>query len=222
MGAALGGVDVVGEGVNVFVVAVVVLHGDFHRYAVFQPFHVNGFGEQHFLVLVQVFYEFPDATLVVEGTLQGFLGPLVPQNDLHALVQEGHFPDAGFQHVKGKINAGVEHALRILGGADVRPEAHGGARFRGFADHTQVVFDLAHVVFLLVNFSVLAHLHPQVAGKGVHHARAHAVQAAGDLITLAPELAARVQHGQANFHGGAAHLGMDAHGEAAPVVLDGN
>ena len=61
-----------------------------------------------------------------------------------------------------------------------------------------------------------------MAGKGVHHRRAHAVEPAGHLVPLAAELAARVQHRQAHLHRRAAHLGMNAHGEAAPVVLYGH
>ena len=54
----------------------------------------------------------------------------------------------------------------------------------------------------------------------VHHGRAHAVQTAGDLVAAAAKLAARVQYCQTDLHCGTAHLGMDAHGEAASVVLD--
>jgi hypothetical protein len=45
------------------------------------------------------------------------------------------------------------------------------------------------------------------------------VQTAGDLVALAAELAARVQHRQAYLDRGPAHLWVDAHGKAAPVVL---
>ena len=69
---------------------------------------------------------------------------------------------------------------------------------------------------------ILAHFHHEVAGERVHHARAHAVQAAGNLITLAIEFPARVQHREADLHRGAAHLGMDAHGKAAAIVLHGD
>ena len=48
------------------------------------------------------------------------------------------------------------------------------------------------------------------------------MQPAGYLVAAAAELAAGVQHRQAHLHGGAAHLGVNAHGEAAAVVPDGD
>ena len=56
----------------------------------------------------------------------------------------------------------------------------------------------------------------------VNHAGAHAVQAAGYLVSSAAELAAGMQHGQADFNCGTSHLRMQAHGEAAAVVHNGH
>ena len=47
------------------------------------------------------------------------------------------------------------------------------------------------------------------------------MQAAGNLVSSSAELAAGVQDGQADLHRRAPDLGMDAHGEAAAVVLHG-
>ena len=44
------------------------------------------------------------------------------------------------------------------------------------------------------------------------------MQASGNLIAPAAELAARVQHGQADLHRGTVHLRMQIHGEAASVI----
>ena len=49
---------------------------------------------------------------------------------------------------------------------------------------------------------------------------AHAVQAAGDLVAPAAELAAGVQDGKDHLQGGLAGLGLDVHGDAAAVVHD--
>src|SRR5699024_6103767 len=59
-------------------------------------------------------------------------------------------------------------------------------------------------------------LHP--AGQGVDHGGAHAVQTAGDRVAAAAELAAGVQHGEHELHGGLALGGVHRHGDAAGVV----
>ena len=46
------------------------------------------------------------------------------------------------------------------------------------------------------------------------------MQAAGDLIAPAAELAARVQHGEHHFECGLAGLRLDVHGDAATVIAD--
>ena len=48
------------------------------------------------------------------------------------------------------------------------------------------------------------------------------MQAAGHLVAAAAELAARVQHRQADLDRRTAHFRVDADGEAAPVVADGD
>ena len=46
------------------------------------------------------------------------------------------------------------------------------------------------------------------------------MQAAGDLIAPAAELAARVQHGEYDLERGLAGLRLDVHGDAAAVIAD--
>ena len=92
MAASLHGADVVGEGEHVFVVIVVILHGDLKRSGllllrVFPPgFDVNRLGVQHVLVAVDVLHERDDAALVAEGLLHGLLRPFVSDGDAHAAV----------------------------------------------------------------------------------------------------------------------------------------
>ena len=47
------------------------------------------------------------------------------------------------------------------------------------------------------------------------------MEAAGDLVAAAAELAAGVEDGHDHLEGGLAHLGVLGHGDAAAVVLDG-
>ena len=48
------------------------------------------------------------------------------------------------------------------------------------------------------------------------------VQAAGDLVAAAAELAAGVEHGEHHLQRGAARLGLNVHGNAASVIADGD
>ena len=66
------------------------------------------------------------------------------------------------------------------------------------------------------------HLHGQPFGQRVDDARADAVQAAGDLIAPAAELAARVQDGKDDLERGTSGLRLNVHGDAAAVIDDGD
>ena len=73
-----------------------------------------------------------------------------------------------------------------------------------------------------MDFAVAGHGHFQPVGRGVDAGDADAVQAAGDFVRAAVELAARVQFGQREFHAGHAVLLVDIYGNAASVVLHGD
>ena len=219
--AALGGVDVVGEAEHALVEAVVPLHRDLHGGGVLHAFDVERGLEHDIFVLVQVLHEGHDAALVVVHPLLRGLGALVVQLDLDALVEKGHLAKARAQRVKVKI-AGFEDArFRVLAGPHVRMEVDGCACTIRRADDFQVVEGFPALVLLLIELAVLVDVHAQVFRKRVDHRRAHAVQAAGNLVAAAAEFAAGVQHGEADLDRRTTHLGVDADGEAAAVVLHG-
>ena len=101
-------------------------------------------------------------------------------------------------------------------------EGDGGAGVVGVADDLHLLRDVAAGKFHLVNVAVLVHLHLQPLRKGVYNGGAHAVKAAGDLVASAAELAAGVQHGVHHLQGRPPGLGLDVHGDAAPVVGNGD
>ena len=117
-------VDRVGEGKNIFRVAVVVLQRDFDFDRVALAFHVDRRIVQHLLALVQVLDEFGDAA--GETELGGFVAALVGQRDFQALVQEGELAQALRQNV-----VAVFVALENRGIGMKRDFRAGLARFPG-------------------------------------------------------------------------------------------
>ncbi len=79
---------------------------------------------------------------------------------------------------------------------------------------------LGVVVLLPPDEAVLVDLHGHPAGEGVDDRDADAVQAAGDRVRLAVELAARVQHGQRHLDARLLELGVQVDREAPAVVGD--
>ena len=219
MGAALGRVYVVGEGKDVFRVGIVILHRHLHRHILLEAFDVDGFREEHFLVFIDILDKLGNAALKVVDALIRRVPALITDHDADAPVQEGHFPHAHAQGIKAELRLFLKHAVRIFGRLDIRPEADGGPCPVRLAHDFQIVFHLAAIVFLLIDPAVLIHRHHKVAGQSINNRSAYAMQAPGHLIAFAAELAAGVQHGQADLDRGPLQLGVHAHREAAAVIL---
>ena len=92
---------------------------------------------------------------------------------------------------------------------------------RGGADLLEPGDRHAALVALLVELAVAADLDDEPLAQGVDAGDADAVEAAGDLVVRAVELAAGMQRGQDHLDGGTVLLGMHVDGNAAPVVRDG-
>ena len=85
--------NIIGEGVNILLIAVGVLHGDLYQNAVLQALGVNGLGGQQRLLIamaVQMQHELPQTAVVAEDLLLRLLAALVPEHDANPLVQKGH------------------------------------------------------------------------------------------------------------------------------------
>ncbi len=177
------------------------------------------------LRLVQVRDEVLEAARVAEGVLAdlghvalgvGFLGvvvgvavALVAQHDGEALVEEGHLlqPAADRLDVVGGL-------LEDLVVDPVRDRAAGLLRGLALAQRPG---DGAGVV-LAPDESVAEDLHVQSDRQRVDHRDADAVQAAGDRVGVAVELAAGVQHGEHHLHGGTLLHRVHVDRDAAAVV----
>ena len=139
--------------------------------------------------------EVDDAALVLERLVELALGTLVAEDDLEALVEERH----GLQALEN----GAGHELGALGDEHGRvgPERDRRARLarqrttrRRVADDRELALRLAALgVLLLVALAVLVDLDEQPLAERVDHADTDAVEAAGDLVAVAAELAAGMQ-----------------------------
>ena len=210
VGAALSRADVVGKGVDGFLVARGVLdgavHGDAVHHGLDEDDRVEGL-----VAFVELLHEFPQAAFGVKDVC--FVDALVDAFDGQALVEVGQLLEALLQHVVG-VFGDLEDLV-------VRLEVHGGAVVRAaLADALQLVLRLAPAVVLAVALAFPAHRDDEPFGQGVDAGDADAVQAAGHLVACVVELAAGVQLGHDDLDGGHAFLGMDADGNATAIVAD--
>ena len=166
------------------------------------------------LALVDVGDELADAALVVEGFLVALLALVVGEGDAHAAVEEGELAQA--------VGQGLPlEAVAVLEDLGVGHEGDGGAGGLGVADLGDGAAGAAALVALAVDVAIALDLHFHPLGEGVHAADTDAVEAAGDLVAAAAELAAGVEDGHHHLEGGFVHLGVLGHGDAAAVVLNG-
>ena len=211
MGAALGGIDVVRKRDEGFRVRVGVLHGDLGHAAFAAALHVDDVLVDRGLGAVEVLDELADAALVMHDVLAHFLVALVAQGDLDARVQERLIAQALFKHVVFKFG-GFEDL-----GVGLETDSRAGLAFKRHRFHLldrHAALKAHSVLFVTVAY---LGFHPH--GQGVYDRRTDAVQAAGNLVAIAAEFAACMQHGQHDLEGRNAHLRMNAAGDAAAVVL---
>ena len=159
--------DVVGEGDDDLVVAVVPLHGDLRYAVVLFAGNIDDVFMQWLLVAVDVAHKLPDAALVAHGIPYGFLAPAVFGGDAQARVQKRLLPHAGVKYVV-IVDRVLEHYVVGL-------EAYAGAGFFGLAHDLHSFGYIAAGEFHLIDFPVFEYLYLQPLGQGVYHGRAHAV-----------------------------------------------
>ena len=146
--------------------------------------------EERLLRRVEVLHEVDDAAGELERLLEHRVGALVAEADLEALVEERHLAQPLDQRL------GAE--LGLLEDRGVGPERDGRAvllRRRRLA--SSLSCGLAALGEVLLPLAAVAvDLEVEAARQRVDHRHADAVEAAGDLVALAAELPAGVQHGQ--------------------------
>ena len=208
VGPPLMGVDVVGKGEDLLVIAVVVLHGYFRLHPPLLPFEVDRFRVDGGLVLVEILHEGDDPPFVEE--LMDLLGPFVGDLDPHPGVQEGHFPQPLGEDVEGKLG-GLED-LAVGEEGDLRPP------LLGLADHCQRTLRHPAAVRLAEDLAIPANLQLQPLGQGVHYRHADAVETARHLVGGVVEFSAGVEDGEHHFGRRYPFGRMDVGRDAAAVV----
>ncbi len=185
--------NVVGVAVNVFLEAVVPLHGHFDADAVFAiSIEMENLIHRGF-AFVKVLNERPQTAFKVKQVF--FIShTLIFQEDAHTRVQKRQFTQTLGQVVVAEDGC----SERFFG----RQEAHSGALAIGYTNFFQWVVRYTVGVFLFKYFAVAANGQLQLLRQRVYYGYAHTVQTTGNLIRVVVELTARVQYGQNNLSGG--------------------
>ena len=159
--------------------------------------------------------EVADAALVVELDRLA-VGPLVGELDAQALREERGLAQP-LRH-----GAGVD--VDLLEDLRVRHERDGRAGVVGsrVADDLHVALRDAARELLAVGLAVTAHLGDEPLGQRVHDGDADAVQAAGNLVAVAAELAAGVELRQDDRQRGQILLRHEVDRDAVAPVADGH
>ena len=214
VGAAVGGVDGVGERVHRFHVLRGVLDGRLHQDVVDLFLHVDRIVEG-LAGLVQVADEGGDAPLEVEVDLLGGRRAFVHEFDVQPPGEEGDFPEA--------LGQDVEAVLQHLEDFRVPQESHARARalpLLHLADDFHIGDRPTLLVPLPPDLAVPFDHHLQPFGERVDRGDAHTVEPSRYLIAPTAELAPRVEAGHHHFQRGALHLRVDVHGDTAAVILN--
>ena len=210
--------DVVGEGEDVLVIAVVPLERDLDRHVVAAAHHADRLGEQRLLGAIEVFDERGDPALVIELDRPLLLMPRVRQEQPDAGVQERELAIAVLELVEvelGDLEGGgrgqegdARTLLPGLGDADDLQRQHG------------VAMGEAHIMLL----AVAPDRQVQPFAERIDHRHADAVQPARHLVGVGVigvvELAARMELRHDDLGRRHALARMDAGRDAAAIVGD--
>ncbi len=117
MRAATGRVDVIGEAVQAFGVAIVILHGHLNRHrvflALFRPFEINHLAVNDILAFVELFYELDNSLGVFEFIL--FAAAFIFQIKREAFIEISQFAAACHNAVVIKNNLRKNLRVRLKG-----------------------------------------------------------------------------------------------------------
>ena len=228
MGTAVDGGHIVGEGNDVLVVGIVILHRHLGGDIPLLRFHIDHVGVDSVASLggVHMLHEGTDTALVAQIVHTGhhiavfvfheLTGTLIPHGDADTGVEECLLTHTLQQIIVIKFDGFTEN-LTVRLEADVQTVlAH---RVTLASKRTGDLSPL-HTESVGLALVAVTHLHP--FGEGVYNGGTYAVQTAGDLISAAAELTAGVEDHKYDLQSGAVLLRIEAGGNAAAVILYGH
>ena len=112
MRAALLGVDVVDEAVDILLIAVVVLHGDLDNGVVLHAVEVDRLLAQGLFLAVEVGDEGANTAVEMEGLAPLRLAALVDKGDCNAVVEKGKLAQTVFQRLEAVGGDGKDLGIR--------------------------------------------------------------------------------------------------------------
>ena len=99
-------------------------------------------------------------------------------------------------------------------------DAGAGIALAAGANNLQILNLIAVLKRNVIHLTITTHVHFHALRQGVHHGDPYTVQAAGKLIVLVRELAARMQSTEDQFNRRNAFFRVNVHGHAATVIND--
>ena len=225
VGAALRGVDIVDVGEKALGIAIRILDGGAADDGVALSLDIDDVLLQGVLTGVQVTDVVNDAAVIAEdaGTVFRVGNPLVREGDLYAAVEVGKLLQAA--------GDGLGMETDVLKDLVIREETHQGAFLPGVTEDFQGTDGLAGmdlpgggIRLAGEGHAVMGPVEEDVDGEPfaqrIDDTGADAVKAAGIVIILVVEFAARVQNGEDDLHARDVHGRVVVHGHAASVVPD--
>ena len=218
---ALAGGNVVHKGKQILRIGIRILDRHAQSRAIALAFKEDRLADRVFFC-VEILHKIlqPTGKQIFAVALVRIFLALVLKHEFDAAVEIGQFAQASSHRFAGKMGV-LKHArvgLEAHNGAALARVAQLGQGRDGLAGEDLAVFVRHALKALLIMRVILIHIHREPFGKRVHHAGAHAVQAAGIGIIFVVEFAARVQLGVHHFHRGNPQLGVNAYGNAAAIV----
>ncbi len=227
VGAAIFVVDVVGEGQEGFVVAIVILEGDFDGEVVSGVFFFQRDDGAHgAATAIEVFDVFGDTTFCLVGFVEDFsvgVDAFIGELEGDTGIEEGEFAEAIGEGVG--VEAGVGKDL-IIGTEGDAGAALAGAVGGDGSDEFEGAGAAAALEADGVDLAIAVDFAVEIFAEGVDAGDTHAVQAAGNLVGAAflAELTTGVENGEDDFDGGLAVvfglLVLDGVGGDAAAIID--